>query len=116
TAAYIDEPLAWYRIDQPGSLSGAASRIRLKENEIRILEKVKTARTDLTSLCDTHIVRLQARIALLKAKSALREKRYQDFFDHAKTVQGLSPNPRLTGAVAVAKVWPGLAHWLFSRR
>jgi GT2 family glycosyltransferase len=110
-AAYLDEPLAWYR-RTPGSLSSNA--IRLSEYTVRVYEKLAAMRPELELLCAEMISNGRHAIALNKAKLALREGRLAAFQEEAATALSLERNFKLAAAVRLARLSPFLARLLFS--
>ncbi len=112
-AAFIAEPLAWYR-DRPGSLSD--NDIRLSEYTIRVYEKLRTARPDVTSLCDRQIEKLRYTIALDRAKMALRDGQFAAFHTHAEEALRRGRNPKLRATKSLARVAPPLARLLMAAR
>lgn len=113
-ADYVDEPLAWYRSDQPGSLSGTASRRSLRDNEIRVLKYVLAQRPALQDICHQRINHLEYRNAVIAAKDALLEQDSQRFFKLAQTAQTHQRNWRLMLTVLAARVSPALARKLLT--
>ncbi len=112
-AAYLDEPLAWYRL-RDDSLS--SNDVRLSAFTIRVYEKLRAARPDLMVLCDRRIDKLRYTMALNKAKAALRDGQFGAFHEHAEEALIRGRNPKLRATVGLARIAPPLARFLMTAR
>lgn len=112
-AAYLHEPLAWYRL-RDDSLS--SNDTRLSAFTIKVYEKLRAARPDLMVLCDQQIRKLRYTIALNNAKAALREGQFGAFHEHAEEALTRGRNPKLSATMRLARVAPPLARFLMTAR
>lgn len=112
-AAFINQPLAWYR-NTPDSLS--SNDIRLSGYAIRVYEKLLGDRPDMEQLCGRMIKKHQYVIALNKAKQALREGDFEMFHREADAALCIEKNLKLAAVNHMARLSPRLAKAIFRQR
>lgn len=112
-ALYLDQPLAWYR-RTPGSLS--SNTVRLNRHTIDVYEKLQRSNPELSAICADNIAKAGHQIALIEAKAALREGRYDDFQENTARALAAGDNWKLSTVARIASLSGPLARLMFSWR
>jgi len=112
-ATFINKPMVNYCSDDR-SLS--ADKRSMQKNTLEVYDNFIRSYPEMTNFCFDSMRAVRYNYALISAKIALKEKKYDDFFSKSKDVFENGENFKLQCAVNLAKFSPTLAHTLFTWR